>query len=311
VSFIQAFGAYLPQTIVTNEQLAARLKCDAGWIFTASGIRERRQASDDETVVEMGSRAGADCLTRAGVDVSTLGMVIVASGTSPRRFPGPAAATANTLGCASGVAALDVPMASAGTLYGMALADSLAPRYGNVLVIGAERMTEVAWREPADPNTAILFGDGAGACLISRDNGVARIVDHSFHSDGTFTNDLKLEHDGALSMEGRSVILQASRKIPAALTLLLQRNQWSAAQVDALVMHQANQNLMNRVAQSVGFPPERVFSVIERTGNTSSASMLIAAAAWSEQQTALAGTRLAFAAFGAGFHWGALLAQGV
>jgi 3-oxoacyl-[acyl-carrier-protein] synthase-3 len=202
-------------------------------------------------------------------------------------------------------------MASAGTLYGMGIADTLAPRYGNILVIGSERMTEVAWREPADPNTAILFGDGAGACLISNRTGIAKVVDHSLHSDGAFTNDLRLEHDGSLAMEGRSVILQASRKIPAALSALLQRNNWQASTVNALLMHQANQNLMNRVAQSVGFPQEHVHSVIAKSGNTSSASMLLAAESWFDQQTSIAGKRIAFAAFGAGFHWGALLAEGV
>jgi 3-oxoacyl-[acyl-carrier-protein] synthase III len=259
----------------------------------------------------MAAQAGRDCLDSAGMDLAQVGLVIVASGSSPRRFPGPAAETAAKLGLASGTAALDVCMASAGALYGMALADSMAAHYRDVLVIGAERMTEIAWREPADANTAILFGDGAGACLISRDGGTAEILDHSLHADGSFTRDLRLEHDGALVMEGRSVILQAARKIPAALMTLFERNSWDPGAVDALLMHQANQNLMNRVAQAIGLPQDRVFSVIERTGNTSSAAMLIAAAEWSRNHTPLTGKRIAFAAFGAGFHWGALLARGV
>lgn len=311
MAHLRAFGSYLPSQVVTNEQLAARLGCEAQWIFTASGIRERRQASAEESVVEMGARAAEGCLGKAALQAAQLGMVIVSSGTWPRRFPGPAAELASRLGLPSGLAALDVPMASAGALYGMAIADALAPRYGNILVISSERMTEAAWREPVDPNTAILFGDGAGACLISYESGIARIVDHALHADGTFTRDLRLEHDGTLAMEGRSVILQASRKIPAALTVLLQRHGWAPGEVHTLLMHQANQNLMTRVAQTVGLPPERVFSVIEQTGNTSSASMLIAAAKWVEQQGSLAGAKLAFAAFGAGFHWGALLAEGL
>ena len=309
MSFINGFGAYLPETVVTNDELATKLKCDPEWIFTASGIRERRQASDNDTVAEMAARAARACIERAQVSVDQVGLVIVACGTSPRRFPGPAAEVAVKLNVSPGTATLDVPMASAGALYGMALADALAPHYGSVLIIGAERMTEVAWREPADANTAILFGDGAGACLITRETGSMEIVDHTLHSDGSFTRDLRFEHDGALVMEGRSVILQASRKIPAALTALLARNNWPAAEVDALLMHQANKNLMNRVAQSVGFPHERVFSVIEKTGNTSSASMLIAAAEWVGNRTLIRGQRVAFAAFGAGFHWGALLAR--
>jgi 3-oxoacyl-[acyl-carrier-protein] synthase III len=311
LSFLKAFGKYLPDTVVTNQQLASQLKCDAEWIFTASGIRERRQANADETVAEMAAHAARDCLERAGIGAGEVGLVIVASGSSPRRFPGPAAETAAKLGLTSGTAALDVSMASAGALYGMVLADSMAAHYGNVLVIGAERMTEIAWREPADANSAILFGDGAGACLISRQGGQVEIIDHSLHSDGSFTRDLRLQHDGALVMEGRSVILQAARKIPAALTTLFERNSWDAGAVDALLMHQANQNLMNRVAHAIGLSRDRAFSVIEKTGNTSSASMLIAAAEWWQTHTPVTGKRIAFAAFGAGFHWGAILARGV
>ncbi|HUS12727.1 MAG TPA: ketoacyl-ACP synthase III [Pyrinomonadaceae bacterium] len=311
MAFIKAFGDYLPANIVTNEHLAAQLKCDADWIFSASGIRQRRRALENESIADMATQAGRACLQSGGVDTEQIGLLIVASGSSPRRFPGPAAETAMKLGLPSGVASLDVGMASAGALYAMAIADSLAGRYGNVLVIAAERMTEIAWREPADANIAILFGDGAGACLISRDEGRAEIVDHALHSDGSFANDLRLEHDGTFLMEGRGVILQASRKLPAALTSLLNRNGWSADTVDMLLMHQANQNLMNRVAQAIGLPQGRMFSVIEQTGNTSSASMLIAAAEWSRQQASLTNKRIAFAAFGAGFHWGTMLAQGV
>ncbi|MSO20489.1 MAG: ketoacyl-ACP synthase III [Acidobacteria bacterium] len=311
MSFIRAFGAYLPETMITNDQLASRLGCEAEWIFTASGIRERRQAGVDETLVEMAARAGRACLEHADLNPDQIGMVIMSTGSAPRRFPGPVAETASKLSLPAGVATLDVPMASAGTLFAMALADQLAVRYGNILVLGVEKMTEIAWREPADPNMAILFGDGAGACLISPNSGIAEIVDHTLQSDGSFTRDLRLEHDGTLYMEGRSVILQASRKIPAAIMLLLERHKWSAAEINVLLMHQANQNLMNRVAQAVGMAQDRVFSVIEKTGNTSSASMLIAAAEWTQEQTSLLGKRIAFAAFGAGFHWGALLARGV
>ena len=311
MAFIRAFGDYLPENIVSNEQLAAQLKCDAEGIFAASGIRQRRRSSGADSVATMAAHAGRACLASGGMGVEQIGLLIVASGSSPRRFPGPAAEIAAKLGLPSGAASLDVCMASSGALYALALADSLADRYGNVLVIAAERMTEIAWRKPADPNIAILFGDGAGACLISREEGCAEIVDHALHSDGSFANELRLEHDGTLVMEGRSVILQASRKVPAVVTELLNRHGWSADSLDALLMHQANQNLMNRVAQTIGLHSDRAFSVIEQTGNTSSASMLIAASAWSRQQATLTGKRIAFAAFGAGFHWGAMLARGI
>jgi 3-oxoacyl-[acyl-carrier-protein] synthase-3 len=303
MAFLRAIAAYVPERVVTNDEIAARIGKPAEWILEVSGIQERRWAAANETVADLATRAAADCLTQAGLAGSEVGMIIVASGSSERRFPGPACVVAQRLGLA-GVPALDIPMASAGSLYGMSLASRLAADYGNVLVVGAEKMSAVVDREPADPNTAILFGDGAGACLISSSEGRMRIVDSVLHSDGSFAEDLKLGFDGVLQMNGMSVILQASRKIPGAINELLAKHSIAASSIERFVMHQANQNLIVRVAKSVGVPADRFYSNIAKYGNTSSASMLIAASeCWMDAQT------ICFSAFGAGFHWGALLAQ--
>jgi len=214
VAAIKAFGAYLPARVVGNDELAARLKCEAGWIREVSGIEERRYARDDESVASMAVEAARQCLERAGLTAGDVGLLIGSSGSSERRFPGPAAAVAHGLGLDQ-TPAFDLPLASAGGLYGMALAATLADRYGNVLVAASEKMSSVVAREPAEAGVAILFGDGAGACLISREGGSARIVDHVLHTDGAFADDLRLEFDAPLEMNGRSVIMQASRKIPA------------------------------------------------------------------------------------------------
>jgi 3-oxoacyl-[acyl-carrier-protein] synthase-3 len=293
---ILGFGAYLPPRIVTNAELAARLECDEEWIFTASGIRERRYAG--EPVIAMATAAARDCMQQHSVQV---GMVIAASGSAERRFPGPAALVASELGFA-GVPAIDLPMASAGGLFGMALAARLAPVYGNVLVVAAEKMSAAIGE---DKNTAILFGDGAGACLIGNEDGNCPIVDSVLHSDGAFAEDLRLDLNGSIHMNGRSVIMQAARKIPASITELLERNGKHAADVDIFLMHQANQNLLDKVARTLGVDSGRFFSNIARYGNTSSASMLIAAKEWWPER----GSTICFAAFGAGFQWGALLAN--
>jgi 3-oxoacyl-[acyl-carrier-protein] synthase III len=308
VAGIQAFGAYLPARTVGNAELAARLKCEAGWIREVSGIEERRYAAPDETVASMGVAAARQCLDRAETDASDVGLIIVSSGSSERRFPGPAASVAQQLG-AGQTPAIDLPLASAGGLFGMALAATLAPQYGDVLVIASEKMSTVLEREPVDPGVAILFGDGAGACLISPENGLARILDHALHSDGSFADDLRLDFDAPLAMNGRSVIMQASRKIPAVINQLLARNNKPASAVDVFLMHQANQNLINGVARSLQVEPSKFYSNIARYGNTSSASMLIAASEWWESDEPRRGQLLCFAAFGAGFHWGALLAE--
>jgi 3-oxoacyl-[acyl-carrier-protein] synthase-3 len=162
--------------------------------------------------------------------------------------------------------------------------------------------------DPTGRDTAVLFGDGGGACLVSAESGFARIADALLASDGEFGEVLRLDFDAPLFMNGRSVILQASRKLPRAILDLLTRNGVAPADVEVFLMHQANVNLINRVASVVGVPEEKFFRNIARYGNTSSASMLIAAAEW-WQGSATAKGPLVFAAFGAGLHWGAALAM--
>ena len=302
MAYLRAFGSYVPSHVVSNADLAVRLGCEADWILKMSGIEERRYAS--ESVVEMGVLAGEDCLARA--HSAKPGMVIVSSGSVERRFPGPAAEIGAKLGFA-GVPALDIPMASAGALFGLAQAAQFTASYGPVLVIAAEKMSAAIG---GDKNTAILFGDGAGACLIDPNEGAARIVRWELHSDGAYTEALRLEFGQPIHMDGGTVILQASRKVPAAIREVLDGAGIAPGSVAAFLMHQANQNLIVRIAKALGVAPEKFFSNIARYGNTSSASMLIAAAEWSAQAGFRAGEPVVFAAFGAGFHWGALLALG-
>jgi len=308
MSHLKSFGAYLPSRVVTNRELAEMLNLTSERIVEVSGIEERRFAANDETVADMAVAAGKDCLDRAGISAADVGMFIVASGSQERRFPGPAAVVAQRLG-APGVPALDVPMASSGGLFGMALAREMADIHGNILVIAAEKMSEVVLREPMEQGVAILFGDGAGACLIAPGDGPAKIIDSVLHSDGSFADDLRLEFGAPLAMNGRSVIMQASRKIPAAIQELLERNHKAASSIDVFLMHQANQNLINGVARALQVDSGKFYSNIRRYGNTSSASMLIAATEWWADPGPKPGNLICFAVFGAGFHWGALLVE--
>ncbi len=301
---ILSFGRYLPERVLGNRELAGRLGREPEWILQMSGIEERRIADASETVVTMGVRAAEDCL-KGRRDV---GMLIVSSGSAERRFPGPAAEIASIIGL-PGVPAIDLPVASAGSLFGLALASHLAPSYGNILIVAAERMSGPALADPLNSDVAILFGDGAGACLTGADRGLLEIEDSVLHSDGTWCKDLRLELDGPIQMKGRSVIMQASRKVPAVITETLARSGLKPADVPFFLLHQANRNLIDRVAQILNVPPERFPSNIHRYGNTSSASLLIAAAEWIETAHLNSGDPVCFAAFGAGFHWGALLAR--
>lgn len=305
MAFLAAFGAALPTRIVPNREVAELVGCEPDWIREVSGIQERRWASEQETVVSLGVAAARDCLANAGIQPAELGCLFVSSGTSPRRFPGPAAAIARELGL-DATPAIDLPMASAGSLFGMALASRLP---GYTLVVAAEKMSEAVLHPQPDKNTSILFGDGAGACLVAEHAGPLRIVDSLLCTDGSFAGDLQLPLDGALVMNGRTVILQATRKLPRVILDLLARNGVASAEVAQFVVHQANLNLLQRVATTVGASLDRFYCNIARYGNTSSASVLIAAAEWFAEARLEPGQRVCFAVFGAGFHWGSLLAE--
>jgi 3-oxoacyl-[acyl-carrier-protein] synthase-3 len=304
-AYLHAFGAHLPERIVTNAEMAPRVGRTPEWIESACGIRERRWAGPETSVSDLGVAAAEKCLSKAGVAAPSIGMLLVASGSGSRGFPGPAAEIAARLGLA-GAPALDIPMASAGALFALALAMQLTGTHGDVLIVASEKMSTMIDREPLDPNTAILFGDGAGAALVSTRPGRWRMLDAVLHTDGQYRDDLA--SDGTVfRMNGWNVMLQASRNVPDAIKEVLARQNIEMAQVGAVLLHQANLNLLTRAAKALGVPPEKVFTNVQRYGNTSSASMLIAAAEWAE--TNLPPGPVVFAAFGAGFHWGALVAD--
>jgi 3-oxoacyl-[acyl-carrier-protein] synthase-3 len=306
--YLRGFGCYLPSRVVDNAELAPLVGADQAWLLQATGIQQRRFAAPGESTATLGALAAKDCLESAGVSATEVGLILVSSGSGERRFPGPATEIGAALG-AIGTPAIDLPLASAGSLFGLALAASLCRDCRDVLVIGTEIMSRVVRVDRRGRDTAVLFGDGAGACLVSAERGFARIVDSVMHSDGEFAGALRLDLDAPLNMDGRTIILQASRKLPRTILELLERNQTKASQVGTFIMHQANLNLITRVAQALGVPESRFFCNVQRYGNTSSASMLIAATEWWRESGHRMEGPLVLAAFGAGLNWGALLAE--
>lgn len=306
MAYLRAFGAYVPERVVTNDALAQQLGVDPEWIFTQSGIRERRYAAETETVASLGVAAAQQCLAAADLAASELGLILVASGSPDRYCPGPASPIAALLGLAT-IPAIDVPVASAGTIIALSLASRLSATMGHVLVIGSEIMSRRIDPTSEGKNTAILFGDGAGAALISPDHGIARIADSCLHTDGSSADALAIQN-GRIHMDGGVIIRHASRRIPEAIAEVLGRNSVQPEDVGAFLLHQANLNLITRIAKVVGAPVERFYSNIERYGNTSSASMLIAASEWHHANPGPFTQPVVFSAFGVGLNWGALLA---
>jgi 3-oxoacyl-[acyl-carrier-protein] synthase-3 len=308
MSFIRAFGSYLPSRVVKNEEIGWFIGRTPEWIVGVSGIEQRRFAAEYEDVSVLATHAGEACLQNARTAAKDIGLLIVTSGTGTRSFPGPAATVAEKLGLVR-AAAIDLPMASAGSVFAMAIARDLAPRYGTVLVIGAEKMSSVALRQPINRSTAALFGDGAGACLISAKDGFLEIVDSSLHTDGSGSEDLRLAFAAPLEMRGRSVIRNAGKKLPAAIREVLHHSDLHPKEVDAYMVHQANQHVVEGVARALGVEKDAFPLNIREYGNTSSASMLIVADEYFRDRAIKSGRYFVFGAFGAGYHWGAVLAR--
>ena len=306
MAHLAGLGHALPSRVVPSSELAGRLGVTEEWILGACGIRERRWLSGGETAASLALEAARAALGAADLPPGRLGAIVVGTGSAPRSFPGVSADLQRLLD-APGIPAFDVPLASVGGLFALALAVDLCPRTGPVLAAGAEEMSRVLLRAPLAKETAILFGDGAGACVVAPGDGELAVVDVRLGSDGTFADALRLGPDGPLVMDGRTVILQASRKLPAAIRSVLEPRGLAPGDVDLFVLHQANLNLLRGVARSLGVGEEKLFVNVERLGNTSAASVLIALSEASAAGLLRPGSRVVLAAFGAGFSWGAAL----
>jgi len=305
MSCLLSFGHHLPPNTLTNADLEQRTGRAAASIEKTSGILERRYATDGVSVADLGLAAANACLKNANLTPNNIGLILFSSGSAERTFPGPASVLAQKLGLTA-TPAIDIPVASAGSLIALAFAADLTPRYGNILVVASEIMSRRI--SDTDPDTAILFGDGAGACIVSPEKGFARIADAALFTDGNYADALQLQHGGSIQMKGLDVIVQASRKIPRSIEDLLTKNNLKPADVGVFLMHQANVNLIRKVATALQAPEDRFFRNIDRYGNTSSASLLIAASEWRAANPTPPTSPIVLAAFGAGFNWGAILA---
>ncbi|HUO60550.1 MAG TPA: ketoacyl-ACP synthase III [Candidatus Acidoferrales bacterium] len=310
-TFLAATGAYLPARVLSNRELAPRVGVSEEWLFNVSGIRERRIASEEETVDSMALEASRRCLSQAHMRHThpEVGAVVVACGAYSQLSPGPAARLAAELGLRN-CPAFDVNVASAGSIIGLNLAHILSAVYGNVLLVASEKMSCLGLREPLERAVAPLFGDGAAACLLRTDTGFAKLEASVLHSDGKHWNDIRINDEGRFLMRGRSVIQQASKRIPESIREVLERTTTAVSDVAAFIVHQANLHVIYRAADALGVARDRFFCNIERYGNTSSASMLIALHEWCVEHKWPEGDPVVLSAFGAGYHWGAALLVG-
>jgi len=305
---LAGFGHSLPEGILTNESLAAEFSVDPEWIVSVCGIQTRRVVAADETVCDLAERASQACLQDAGITADKLGAIIACTGTPHRQFPGVSAEVQKRLN-APGIPAFDLHLASISGLFGVAVANKMCEQWGPTLVVAAETMTRALALGPRAKETAILFGDGAGACLVTPGDAPLAIRDVSIASDATFSEALRMDFGSTLQMDGRTIIMHAVRKLARAVAELLEKNSLRADQIGLFLFHQANMRLLERLMKELKIEASQCFVNIEKYGNTSSASWLIAASEAKAAGLLRSGMKVVIAAFGAGLSWGTALVE--
>ncbi len=301
---ITGLGTALPQRRVANSEIAARLGVDVAWIERRTGIQERRYAAPGERVSDLASSAGRLALADAGLDAGELDMVLVATVAPDEITPAVAPVVAHELGAGPG-AAIDVGAACAGTIAALAHATSWieAGRARHALVIGAEILSRFI--DYDDRRTAPLFGDGAGALVVSLD-APGRIGGFVFGSDGGAADAIRITRQrGVLEMEGHETFLAAVRHLSSCTEEVLDGAGLELGDVDLFVYHQANSRILAAVAERLELPEGRVFDCIAQLGNTSAASVPLALGAAAQAGALAPGSRVVLGAIGAGLSWGA------
>ncbi len=317
-SVVAGVGAYLPERILTNDELSRQVDTSDAWIKERTGISERRIAATGEMTSDLAFKASEAALADAGLKAGDLDLIVLATTTPDETFPATATVVQRRLGMERG-AAFDVQAVCSGFVYALAVADNFikAGQARHVLVIGAETMSRLLDWE--DRGTCVLFGDGAGALVLSaaegkddvRDRGV--LSTHLF-SDGRHHDLLYVDGGpsstrttGHLRMQGKEVFRHAVTNISEAVHAALEAGGLKPSDIDWFVPHQANQRILDGTARKVGIPIERVVLTVERHGNTSAASVPLALAEAVQDGRIRLGQLVLLEAMGGGFTWGSAL----
>lgn len=306
-------GGYLPETILTNAQIAETVDTSDAWIVERTGIRERHIAAPHETVASMAESASRQALAAAGLEPGDIDLIVLGTGTPDRVFPSTACLLQQRLDI-RGCAAFDVQAACSGFIFALSVADQFI-RAGNAkraLVVGSEINSRIIdW---SDRSTCVLFGDGAGAVVLGASDEPGLLSTH-IHSDGHYQNLLYVPHpihgedkqDHFLRMEGNEVFKFAVNTLGRIVDETLEANGLGRENIDWLVPHQANIRIITATAKKLKMPMERVVLTIEGQGNTSAASIPLALNEAVRDGRIQRGQTVLMEAFGAGFAWGSAL----
>ncbi|MCX6639185.1 MAG: ketoacyl-ACP synthase III [bacterium] len=314
-------GHYVPSRILTNADLEKIVDTSNDWIVERTGIHERHIKADDENTSDMCIKAGERALQQSGLTAKDLDMIIIGTVTGDMRFPATAIFVQSGLGAVN-AAALDISAACSGFLYGLVLADGLiaSGKYRYILVIGSESLTNMTNWE--DRNTCVLFGDGAGAAVVTASDGTRGIISSYLGADGTLAKLLWAPGGGTanpishemidkklhlLHMAGKEVFLHAVKAMCDAALKALSLAEMSPDDIDLLIPHQANIRIIEATGKRLGIPKEKVYVNIDRFGNTSSASVPIAIDEARRNGILKPGMTCLTVVFGGGFTWASVV----
>jgi 3-oxoacyl-[acyl-carrier-protein] synthase-3 len=315
-------GAAAPETVVLNDALAQVVDTSDEWISSRTGIRQRHISHDRESLVGLATQSAAQALEMAGVAAADVDLILLATSSSEDLF-GTACQIQAQLGATNAVA-FDLTAACSGFVFGVVTAAQYlrTGTYQNVLVIGADLLSR--WVDWTDRNTCVLFGDGAGAVLMQATAGEDRLLGFEIRSDGTqncclnlvFTPELRELIPGVtltqgkyqyITMNGKEVYRFAINRVPDAIDKVIHKANLTSADVDWLILHQANQRIMDSVAERLKIPAHKVISNVAQYGNTSAASIPIALNEAVRSGKIQPGNTIATSGFGAGLSWGAAI----
>lgn len=308
---IKGTGSALPRNRVSNAELASRVDTTDAWITERTGIKFRHIAAPDETTSSLAIEASRRALDAAGMTASDIDLIILATATPDQTFPASATIVQHALGCNGGVA-FDVAAVCSGFLYAFSVAESMirAGSAHNALVIGAETFSRILDWE--DRTTCVLFGDGAGAVVLSGEVGIRGALVTKLHADGQHNALLYVDGGpsstgtvGKLRMKGREVFRHAVTNLSNVLHEVLDATELTPADIDWVVPHQANARIIEATAKKLALDPNKVVLTVDQHANTSAASVPLALDVAVRDGRIKKGDIVVLEAMGGGFTWGA------
>jgi 3-oxoacyl-[acyl-carrier-protein] synthase III len=317
---VKGCGGYLPERVLTNEDLAKVVDTTDEWIATRTGIKERRIAAKGELTSTMGTAAARAALDNAGMDPQDIDLIVLATSTPDQTFPATAVTIQADLGITQG-AAFDVQAVCSGFVFALATADNYLKggEFRRALVIGAEAFSRILdWD---DRGTCVLFGDGAGALVVEAEMQNGKTTDRGvlascLRSDGRYRDKLYVDGGpsstgtvGYVRMDGPEVFRHAVTNIAEVIDATLKKSGYQASDIDWFVPHQANKRILDGAARKLGLAPEKIVITVDKHANTSAASIPLALDAACRDGRIKKGDLVLMEAMGGGFTWGAVLVR--